>query len=402
MFLTIDRTRKGESRTTAEILAILDGQGVYSQSGALVTSATALQQATVWACVRTLSEVVAQLPVMVQTRNDDGQWMNAPDHGVLRVVHEPNDWQTSHEYIAHLMTWSELRGNAYYYKATDARGRVMRMYPLRADDVEAKPTNNFSMVYTVGGNSRLQGRQLAASEMFHLRNFGSDGYMGLSTIENLRNSIGLALTTEQHGSNLFKNGAQPGLMITAPSATQDQVEALQKKLDDKYTGAGKSHKTMIMRGDMTAQKISMTQGDAQFLETRHFSKQEIASAFGVPMFILNDTQKATTWGTGLEQQLRAFKTISLAPRLNRLAQTMARELLGRNEKRMTRFMFDTDALTLGDFKDRMDGYRAGIESGVLSPNEAREVEGRNPREGGNEFRQPANIQTEGQGDAEAD
>ena len=208
--------------------------------------------------------------------------------------------------------------------------------------------------------------------------------------------MGLALSTEQHGNKLFSNGATPGMVITAPTATQDQIEALQRKIDDKYAGSMNAFRTMILRGDMKLSPLSMTNDDAQYLETRQFSKQEIASIFGVPLFILNDTQNSTTWGTGLEQQLRAFKTISLGPRMNRIVQTLRRELVSRQSYSRTRFIFDTDALTLGDFKDRMEGYRAGIESGVLSPDEAREIEGRNPRDGGDSFRKPLNIGIEGE------
>jgi len=62
----------------------------------------------------------------------------------------------------------------------------------------------------------------------------------------------------------------------------------------------------------------------------------------------------------------------------------------------TRIVFDTDQFTLGEFKERMEGYRSAIESGVLNPNECREIEGRNRRDRGDEYRQPMNIGTEGQ------
>lgn len=391
MLLTIPR-RRGETRSDAEILAILDGQGSYSDSGTLVTTSTALQQATVWACVRILSEVIGQLPVMVQTRNDSGQWVGT-EHDVLQLIYEPNGWQSSHEFFAHLVMWGELRGNGYYTKFTNAQGNITRLVPLQADNVTPKDAPGFDLIYSVS-NSKVRSGTYSSDEILHYRNFGGDGYCGLSTIEYMRQSVGLAISTEQHGARLFKHGAQPGLVLTVPSATDEQVTALQKKIDDKYTGSLRSHKTMILRGDMSVTKIGMTQNDAQFLETRRFSKQEIASIFGVPLFMLNDVQQSTTWGTGLEQQLRAFKTLSLGPRLSRLSKTLARELLERNSRRTTRFVFDTDELTLGDFKDRMEGYRAAIESGVLSPNEAREVEGRNPREGGDEFRIPLNTERE--------
>jgi HK97 family phage portal protein len=396
MLLTRPKLETFETRSDAEILAILDGNGEYTDSGAVLTTQRALQQATVMACVRVLAETIAQLPIMVQTRErSSNQWTMAPDHDALDVLMRPNDWQTCHELLSHIVIWSELRGNSYLYKTSDGRNIVRRLIPLQSDDVGVQVSTTYNIQYKVNAGS-IKGDSYSSDTIFHLRNLGIDGYRGLSTISMAKNTIGLALSMEQHGSKLFKNNATPGLIITAPSATPEQIEALQRKIDDKYAGSSNAHRTMILKGDMKADRLSMTNQDAQFLENQHMSKQEIAALFGVPLFILNDTQKSTTWGTGLEQQLRAFKTLSLGPRLNRIVQTFRRELLGRNSQTNTRFVFDTDALTLGDFKDRMEGYRAGIESGVLNPNEAREVEGRNPREGGEEYRRPLNIGIEGE------
>ena len=400
MLLTTTRQIKSEGRTSAEILAILDGKLEITDSGEFVGVDTAMQQATVWACVRIIAEVIAQLPVTSQTRNANGTWSNV-EHDSLRLLQQPNEWQTAHEFISHLQTWAELTGNAYYFKGRDGSGNIRRMLPLVADDVEPQQGNNFALTYRIT-QGRIIGEDFSTEQVFHLRNFGNDGYVGLSTISNLKNAIGLAIGTEKHGSRLFKHGAQPGLLMKVPSGTDEQITALQKKIKDEYAGAANAHKTMVVQGDIDVTKLAMTQTDAQFLETRHFSKQEIASAFGVPLFVLNDTQKSTTWGTGLEQQLRAFKTLSLQPRLTRLQQTLARELLGPKERFRTRYVFDTDAITLGDFKDRMEGYRAGIESGVMSPNEAREIEGRNPREGGQDFRKPLNIGIEGEDNESTD
>lgn len=363
----------------------------------MVTTDSALQQATVWACVRVISEVLAQLPVKIQTKNESGQWVDS-EHDALRLVHEPNEWQSKHEFISHLTSWAELQGNGYYFKSRDSRGGVRELIPLQADGVEPKHQKTvFRLRYKVSGDNRIEG-EFNADRILHMRNFGTDGWVGLSTIANLRNCIGLALQTEEHGARLFKQGAQPGLAIKAPSATQEQIERLQQKLADKYEGAVNAHKTMVLQGDMSLEKIGMTNEDAQFLETRHFSKQEIASAFGVPLFILNDTKNSTTWGTGLEQQLRAFKTLSLGPRIKRLGSTLDRELLMPDERATTRFAFDLDELDMADFKDRMEGYRSGIEAGVLNPNEARDIEGRNPREGGDKYRKPMNTGIEGEDD----
>ena len=397
MLLTrTSRPAEVKERSFDEIIALLDGNGLGSSAGVTVTTSTALQQATVWACVRIISEVVAQLPIFMQVRRA-GRWVDLDDHPALRLLAEPNQWQTPHELIAHLMVWAELRGNGYYLKATSADGRIQRLMPLQGDGIEVRQLTDWSLEYKVSGENGVRG-QFGSDQILHFRNFGTSGYMGLSTIGNLRNTIGLALRTEEHGARLFSNGSQLGTVFMLPAAKAEQVEQFTEQLRQKHQGAQNAHKPFVVGGGVEVKELGMSNEDAQFLETRHFSKQEIASAFGVPLFILNDTKNSTTWGTGLEQQLRAFKTLSLQPRLDRLAQTLRRELLLPNERGRIRFVFDTDELTLGDFKDRMEGYAKGIEAGILNPNEAREIEGRNPREGGDDYRQPMNIGIEGQTD----
>ena len=79
--------------------------------------------------------------------------------------------------------------------------------------------------------------------------------------------------------------------------------------------------------------------------------------------------------------------------MSRIGQTLVRQLLPEQDQRNYRFIFDTDQMTMGEFESRMTGYSTAVQSGVLSPNEARELEGRNPRDGGDEYLTPMNMTT---------
>lgn len=382
-----------ETMSIDDLVARMETWGAFTASGATVTTDTALQQVTVWACNRILSEAIGQLPVVVQ-RRESGRWVDATDHDALELLFEPNNFWTQHDLFSYLTVWSEMRGNGLLLKSADSRGKVRRLLPVNADDAQIKLEDDWTLSYQLSG--ALSG-DYTSKKIFHLRNFGTSGAIGLSTIANCREAIGLALKTEEHGARLFQNGAKVGLAIEAPGELGETVyERLHSHITKHHSGAGNAHKTMILEGGATVKPIGMTSEDAQFLETRRFQKQEIASLYGIPLFLLNDTEKSTTWGTGLEQISKAFVRYTLAPRLSRLAQTLNRELIPSKERRVTRFVFNTDAFTLGEFKERMEGYKVAIDAGVLNPNEAREEEGRNAREGGDEYRQPLNIGTEGE------
>jgi phage portal protein BeeE len=64
-----------------------------------------------------------------------------------------------------------------------------------------------------------------------------------------------------------------------------------------------------------------------------------------------------------------------------------RRMLLTPEERASYFAkFNMNALQRGDFKTRMEGYQVAINTEIMSPNEARELEDWNPYEGGDEYR----------------
>jgi HK97 family phage portal protein len=388
MFLTrISPAAAKETRTEAEIMAILDGNVLDSEAGEMVNANRAMMQTTVWACTRIISEAIAQLPLQLQQQKN-GQWQTISDHAALDLLAQPNGWQTQHEFLAMLVTWMELQGNGYALKSSGRTGGPKILIPVRSDEVEVEQDDKWKIRY------KYQGRTYTPAQMLHLRNFTTESYKGLSTIANARNSIGLALAMEKHGAGVFKNGATVGLVIETPGDLGEAVyERLDRRLSDKYAGAARAHRSLILEGGAKAGSIGMNNEDSQWIESRGFNKSEIATLFGVPDFMLNSTEKSTTWGSGLEQLFQAFVRITLKPRMSRIGQRLVRELLPEQERRTSRFIFDTDQMTMGEFESRMTGYSTAVQSGVLNPNEARELEGRNPREGGDDYLTPMNMTT---------
>lgn len=371
-------------------------EGRYgTASGAVVNERTAMAQATVYSCVRILSESIAMLPIRLM-KYENGRTDEVENHNALDVLYSPNNWMTPHEFMQLWVSCVELRGNFNSYKNRNGRQEVRELLPLLPQQVTVRQESDWRLVYTVSGE-RASG-EYSQEQILHARGLSSDGYQGMSTLAVHRESIGLALQTEKHGATLFKNGAQLGVIFKHPKTLSDEGHArLLADLNAKYAGAGNAHKSILLEEDMGVEKVTMTSQDSQFLETRRFQKQEIAGIYGIPMFLLNDTEKSTTWGSGLEQISKAFVTYTLKPRLSRITQTLARELLSRSERKNHFFTFDTDEFNLASLKERFEAYGKGIESGVINPNEARDKENMNPRTGGEVYRLPANIGQEGAG-----
>lgn len=399
MFLTVNKPRQ-KSRGFEETIAMLSSTGYKSGAGIYINDDSAMRQSTVYACVRVLSETIAQLPIEVQTRRK-GQWVTAETHDVLGLLAEPNDWQTQHDLISNLVAWSEMQGNSYLFKVKNGNGEVREVYPLESNEVEAAMDSGRNIEYTVASSDLGINGVFGSDRIFHHRNFGIKGYMGLSTITAHREGIGLALQMENHASSSYAKGMQTNKWVKLDAPLAGEALDFFKKELANYQGGENAGKMPVLSDAEIKEFTGVSAVDAQYIESRKLQKEEIATIFLVPVFLLNSTEN-TTWGSGLEQISRSFARFSLNPRLNRLSQTLVRELVPENARHRTRIVFDTDQFTLGEFKDRMDGYRAAIESGVLNPNECRDIESRNPREGGEDYRIPVNIAIEGEENAAQD
>jgi HK97 family phage portal protein len=399
MFLTTTKKNRVKSRSFEDTIKLLDG-GYSTASGVSVSTESSLRQSTVWACVKIISEIIATLPIEIQLRQN-GTWVTAEEHDFIQLINQPNDFQNKHDLISFLVSWMELDGNGYYYKLKNGAGKVRGMLPVRGDSVTPDIKEDWTVKYTlITENGALSGDEYGKDRVFHVKNFGTASYKGNSTIANHRNAIGLALQLEDHASAAYKNGLHSNKWIELETSIKEgpDLDKFRNRINS-YKGAENTGEIPVLSKGKFHEFARMSAVDAQYIESRKMQKQEIASIFGVPLFLLNDTEKSTTWGSGLEQISRSFIRFSLNPRLSRLSNAFLADLV--TEKQSARIVFDTDQFTLGEFKERMDGYKSGIEAGVLNSNECREIEGRNPREGGNEYRIPMNIGIEGESNDEA-
>jgi HK97 family phage portal protein len=133
-------------------------------------------------------------------------------------------------------------------------------------------------------------------------------------------------------------------------------------------------------------QISISPNESQFLETRQFQRSEIAMLFGIPPHMIGDTEKSTSWGTGIEQQSIGFVTYTLRPWLTCIESVLS-NLLPRGQYAQ----FNVDALLRGDQKGRYEAYLQARNAGWMNVNEIRELEDRAPIPNGDDYLQPLNY-----------
>ena len=226
-----------------------------------------------------------------------------------------------------------------------------------------------------------------------------DGVSGMSPISYARETIGLAVAAEEFGARLFSHGLNPGSIFTLPEGVrldQEQTTKFIEDLIEKHAGLGRSHSGLVLPAGMGVDKVGISPEDSQFLETRKFQKAEIASIFRVPLHLIQEHEKSTTWGTGIEHINLGFVQYTLRPWLVRIEQTLNRKLLHGVDRQRYYFEFLVDAMLRGDQQARAEYYTAAIQNGWMSRNEVRQLENRNPVEGGDDFLVPMNMSVAGE------
>ena len=366
--------------------------GGETAGGIAVTPTRAMQCATVFACIKVLSESFSQIPFKLFTKDGAGNRSPAEGHSLYSLLLEqPNEFMTSFEFREFAMVCALLRGNSFSQIIRTGRNRTVReLLPLHPDTVTIRRDSDWTIRFEVETSSGPV--VLPKDEVLHFRGLSLDGLRGLTPISYIREAIGLALATERFGAQLFKNGAKPGGVITHPGKlSPEAVQRLRENWDGATSGEN-AHKTAVLEENSKWERMGMTSEDSQFLETRKYQRSEIASIYRVPSHMINDLERATF--SNVEHLSLEFVKFSLMPWLVRFEQAAKRDLMTPEEKKHLHFRFLVNGLERGDIKSRSEAYATGRQWGWYSADDIRDLEEMNrlPDGQGQTYLVPMNME----------
>lgn len=349
--------------------------------GIIVSPERAMQLSAVWACVGIRSEAMASLPLILYKRLDRGK-ERATDHALFkRLRWQPNAWQTAYEFEEMSEVHLCLRGNFYARIVLDRRGDILGLIPLHPDRVTAELLASGMIRYTHRASSG-QSETIMSNEMHHRRGRSFDGITGVSPITYANQILAIAMAGERFAAGHFAGGAAPPFALKHPLTLGPDA---QTRLKDSIATYRASDKFMILEEGMDAVTLGVSAKDAQILESRGYSIEEIARIWNVPLHMLKVNKAGSVSYASVEMFDLDFVMHTIRSEAVRNEQAMWRDLLSEREQDEYVAEYLLDALMRGDSAARALFYKSGIESRWLTPNEAREAENRNPLPGGDEF-----------------
>lgn len=335
-------------------------------------SSTTIDPVTLPAVVRATQLIaadIARLPIRIE--RDDGKAVDSP---ILTLLNrEASRWQSSYEFKRYTTAAALTTGNGVAIIRRDGNGDIIELQPVPADSCIAEMKDE-GVEYRVGSSV------LTSDQVLHVGAYHDqlNPAWYISPIDAAGSAMRLAADEDSVHQNLIKTGIMGKIAISHPGAMSDQtVEAIRNAWANMHRTVDGVSKPLILREGMKAEKISSSASDSStsMIESRKFSVQEIARAFGVPPEMLYQQG-----GGALASQVetaRAYVDGALSQWVNAWESEITRKLCGPGQ----RARFDVDILLRGNLRDAGVAFSKLVLAGVMSPNDARKRLGLEPLDG---------------------
>lgn len=361
----------------------LGAKSVFSYSGGTyVNEDNAMKVAAFYRGVTYISTQIAKLPWHI--KDSENRIINDDLGRILRL--RPNKEMNSFSFKLFLVQQAIIFGNGYAEIERDAVGRIRALWPIRSTDVNLWRNSDGELIYRiVGGSSISPGEDayLQPQDVYHVKNFFTkDGLLGQGVAAYGSETLGIALGANRFANNLFSNGAMPSGILTTDGAISNEAFERIKETWNQNHGGRKTGGTAILEEGLKYQQISLSPDVMQFLESRKFSVLEIARFLGLPPTKLFDGESATY--NNIEHSNLEVAVDTLDAWARNLEVEADVKLLS-NSRSGKRTEMDLYSVFRGDMKTRGEYFTKRMQTGSITPNQIRELEGDAPYDQGDRY-----------------
>lgn len=372
-------------------LPALGGAGTHA--GYAVGPDTVMRVSTVFACVslkaETLGQVSCDLFRRTTFRNGVEGKEKAKDHRLYRTCRRPNASLTAMDFYAMGEARINLRGITVA-KIEERRDRV-DLIPIQPKDLlKIETLDTGRLRFEVRDPATNRPYTLSQDEVLYVRDLMTDGLNGLARASLAREAIAVSGAMEGYVGKYFENNATGGLMVNKKGAVPDETQRakFRQMLRENFAGWRRNQETKVFYGDVEVTELGQHTDAGFLIDPRNYQVEDIARFFGrIPLWMIGMGNKDSNYGTGIAEQKQGWIDFGMMPSIVRWEQAMNRDLLLPEEQDEYYFKFNVDGLERGDLKSRSEALEIQRRNGVISPNEWRGIEDKNPREddGGDEY-----------------
>lgn len=361
------------------------------------------------ACIGVKARALAQLPIKIMAYGEDGTLVDAitdksigardkaKAKSVLSLLQNPNHFQSQYEFWYQFLMWHELAGETFtllWRKDQDQTLQTpLEMYILDSTLITAQLTETRYPAYRLSSPSYgfNKDAELKSHQVLHVMDAawqGSGSFnKGILAVE----LMGLDQDIDIYANFVMQNGAKPtGLFRTDQVIPDNKFKEIKARLAEawssmtgsKSTDLSKPGQSILLDNGMQYETIKMlTLQDADAAALKLQTMKRICGLFGVPpsMIGIGDAKYNNT-----QTMLDEFYKSTMSPLLINIQQKLKASLLQGYPNLCIEFQ--TENFLKGAPIDQMNYVVAGINAGVITPNEAREYLGKASIDGGDELK----------------
>ena len=356
------------------------------------TGHTALCVATVYRCVKIVSESVANLNVQYM-RQKGGIFVEDLDSRLSYLLNvQPDVATNAFDFWVQVVQNVLLDGNAYIVPIYSPVTMDFDRLALCGRGTVTHDTINdtYSVCDTVNGIYGVYDED----EIIHIKNLTTyDPKVGVSVLTFARLTLDIASVGDAETYNRFQNGGNVRGIVSNGNSVhgfgeyQDkELEKTAESIDGRFQGG---ERIVSLPGQVDFKQISLSSTDMQFLESRKFTVRDICRFFGVhPSFVFDDTSNNYK---SAEMANVAFLSNTLNPLLRKIENELQRKLFSAAQYGKRKIQFDRRGLYACDLESRVKYQADTIAAGLYTVNEWRREENKPTVAGGDTVLVSANL-----------
>ncbi len=327
---------------------------------------TAISIPAVLACVKVIAETIATLPCHVYERTDD-KIIRAKNHNLNYLLHHsPNGLITKVNFFETIIFHSLIFGNAFVEIVRDKMLEVEALHILNPEQMNVEISTN-GITYEYNNDGVI--KKYSPDAIIHVAGLSGNGLIGLSPIYICHTDLSTMLSQSYFSLDFFSKGAKKTPVLTAETHLGD---AARQNLKDGFKKAWHENGIVLLEDGIKVEPMTMALSDAQFLESKQYSLQEVCRIYRVPPHMVADLSHATF--SNIEHEYISFVRDTIVTWCVRLENAFGMKLFSRYDKNEYFIKFVVEGLLRGDTATRQQAYKTQLENGVITIDEWREKE----------------------------
>jgi len=287
---------------------------------------------------------------------------------------EPNPFQDVSAFKRNLIIDLLIDGNIFIY--FDGA----HLYHLPADKVTIY-TDDKTYVERYSYDNSID---YSPDEIIHIKeNSFNSIYRGVPRLKPAYRTMQLLGSMRNFQDNFFKNGAVPGLVLKSPNTLSEKVkERMMQAWGMRYNPNTGGRRPLILDGGLEVDPLTKINfKELDFAESIKANERIILEAMGIPPILMDGGNNAN-----IRPNHRLYYLETVLPIVKKVGYAL---------ERFFGFSLSEDVTGIPalqpELRDQAAYYATLVNTGILSANEAREALGKDPVDGFDEPRVPANI-----------